>query len=219
MNILLKIFILTESLLLLGVTTSSTSAEKEIILDDFSNGLSNHWKTKSFQGETEYRVGKEGDFFFLSASSGGTASGLYYDIEYSPEEYPILSWSWKIENTIKSGNARTKEGDDYAARVYVVFPSFLFWKTKALNYVWANKLERNQFTPNAFTGNAVMVAVESGDSNVGSWITERRNIIEDYKKAFGSLPPKVGTIAIMTDTDNTKESAKAYYGPIKILKE
>ncbi len=213
-----KTFAFTILILLCGLTTA-TSTVKEIILDEFKNGLSDLWKTKSFQGETKYQVDNEGESYFLTATSQSSASGLYYKIDYSPEEYPILSWSWKIEQTIKKGDARTKEGDDYAARIYVVFPNFLFWKTKALNYVWANKIEKEQFIPNAFTGNAMMIAVESGSTNVGSWVSERRNIVEDYKKAFGSLPPDVGSIAIMTDTDNTKESARAYYGPIKILSE
>jgi hypothetical protein len=205
------------ALILLCGSTVASSEVKEIILDDFKNGLSDRWKMKSFLGETEYRVDSESHF--ITADSKGTASGLYYEIEYSPEEYPVLSWTWKIDKTLEKGDARTKAGDDYAARVYVIFPSFLFWKTKALNYVWANKLKKEQFIPNAYTSNAMMIAVESGSANVGAWVAERRNIVEDYQKAFGNLPPRVGSIAIMTDTDNTKEAVKAYYGPIKILSD
>lgn len=201
-----------------GLTVASSTL-KEIMLDDFKAGMSDQWETKSFQGMTQYHVESEGDFHFLTAVSNGAASGLFYKIDYSPEEYPIVSWTWKIDNTLQKGDARTKEGDDYAARIYVVFPSLFFWKTKALNYVWANKIEVEQFIANAFTANAMMIAVESGDAKAGSWVTERRNIIEDYRKAFGSSPSNVGSIAIMTDTDNTGESAKAYYGPIKILSE
>jgi hypothetical protein len=91
----------------------------------------------------------------------------------------LLRWSWKIGGTIPNGNERTKEGDDYAARVYVVFPRTLFWRTKAINYIWANKLPKGESLPNAFTSNAMMVAVESGDGKAGTWVTEERNLYED----------------------------------------
>ncbi|MCL5884091.1 MAG: DUF3047 domain-containing protein [Deltaproteobacteria bacterium] len=63
-------------------------------------------------------------------------------VSLDPKAYPRLSWSWKIVRTIGKGDERTKAGDDYAARVYVVFPSVLFWKTRAVNYIWANRLSR-----------------------------------------------------------------------------
>jgi len=115
------------------------------------------------------------------------------------------------------GDERTKGGDDYAARVYVVFPSTLFWRTRAVNYIWANRLPRGAFLPNAYTGNAVMVAVESGDGNAGRWIDEERDLAEDYRRAFGEDPPRIGAVAIMTDTDNTGEEAVAWYGAIRFL--
>jgi len=121
-----------------------------------------------------------------------------------------------VEHVLAKGDAMHKEGDDYAARVYVVFPSLLFWKTRALNYIWANRLPRGNVVPNAFTANAMMIAVRSGPGETGRWLTEQRNIYEDFKQAFGEEPPMVGAIAIMTDTDNTGETATALYGPIRI---
>ena len=62
-----------------------------------------------------------------------------------------------------------------------------------------------------------MVAVESGDGNAGRWIDEERNLAEDYRLAFGEDPPRIGAVAIMTDTDNTGEEAVAWYGAIRFL--
>ena len=160
---------------------------------------------------------KKDDRWCIKAESNDSASGLYYEIDYDPGEYPIITWSWKIDHIISKGNAKTKQGDDYAARVYVVFHSFLFWKTRAINYIWANKLPRGEFIPNSYTSNSIMIAVQSGPENAGRWILERRNVVEDYKAAFGEDPPKIEAIAIMTDTDNTGEKAEAWYGPIRIL--
>ena len=200
--------------LILGQALPASAAE-EIILDDYQNGLSS-WKQKSFSGHTHYTVDKSDNQTSVLAQSKGAASGIFYEIEFDPKKHPILRWSWKVDNIIDKGDARIKSGDDYPARIYVVFPSFLFWRTTALNYIWANKLPKGTQITNAYTENAVMIAVESGSENLGRWLSCERNIYEDYKKAFGKEPPKVGAIAIMTDTDNTGESATARYGIISL---
>jgi len=200
----------------LSAPSHTAGQAASLLIDDFSHGISPKWQKKSFKGETSYEVISDGKTTSLQATSLNSASGLFYEITYAPTEYPILQWSWKIKNTLASGDALTREGDDYSARVYVVFPGFFFWQTKALNYIWANKLPQGEFIKNSHTGNAMMIAVESGNKNAGKWRHEQRNIIEDYQKAFGKLPPDVGSIAIMTDTDNTGESATSWYGSIKI---
>jgi hypothetical protein len=189
----------------------------EILIDDYKTGLSGRWKEKSFKGNTRYQVVKDGASFCIKAHSSGTASALYYSINYDTKAYPIIAWSWKVDHVLKNGDARRMDGDDYAARLYVVFPSVLPWKTRAINYIWANKLPVGYAVPNPFTKNSIMLAVQSGSIRTGQWIEEKRNVFEDYRLHFGEDPPKAGAIAIMTDTDNTGEDAIAYYGPIRIL--
>jgi hypothetical protein len=189
---------------------------KEIIIDDFENGLEPGWTSKSFKGETEYLLGQDEGQACLVATSHGTASGLVYKIEYDPEKYPVITWKWKIDKIIESGDATKKSGDDYAARLYVIFPSPFFVGTKTINYIWANRLPKGTAVPSPYTKNDFMVSVESGSENTGKWLTESRNVFEDYKRYFGKSPKKVGAVAIMTDTDDTKESASAKYGPISI---
>jgi len=206
-------------LFVLSVTLLGTSgiAAGPLLIDDFGKGLSEGWEKKVFKGETVYRPILEEGRPAVKAESRATASALIHRISLDPKSYPRLSWSWKIVRTIGKGDERTKGGDDYAARVYVVFPSTLFWRTRAVNYIWANRLPRGAFLPNAYTGNAVMVAVESGDGNAGRWIDEERDLAEDYRRAFGEDPPRIGAVAIMTDTDNTGEEAVAWYGAIRFL--
>ena len=130
-----------------------------------------------------------------------------------------MSWRWKVSDTIRKGDSRSKSGDDYAARVYVVFPHWFFPKTKTLNYIWANQLPKNSSQLSVYTSNDMMIAVESGSAKAGEWVTVQRNLLDDYRQAFGEEPAKVGAIAIMTDTDNTGETAKAWYGDIKALRK
>ena len=188
----------------------------EIVIDDFANGMKNKWKSRSFKGTTEYTWITEEKKAYVRATSKASASGLYYRIEYDTQQYPYITWKWRVDNTINSGDESRKSGDDYAARVYVVFPAFFFWNTTAINYIWANKLPKEKTVPNPFSKNSIMIAVQSGEAETGKWIVETRNVYEDYRRVFGKEPPKAGAIAIMTDSDNTGENASADYGSIAI---
>jgi hypothetical protein len=191
----------------------------EIIIDDFSNGIGPGWTEKSFTGKTHYTVILDEGQPYLLATSDGTASALYYKIEYDPLEYPYIVWKWEVDNIIEKGDARLKSGDDYAARLFVVFPSSYFISTETLNYIWANKLAKGSSLTCPYMDNSIMISVQSGPAKTGRWLTESRNIYEDYKKYFDKQPGKVGAIAIMTDTDDTKEKATARYGTIAICRQ
>jgi hypothetical protein len=202
-------------LFLLFPTPSALASD--ILLDDYQQGIGKNRKEKSFKGSTRYEVVREDGQLCIKATSEASASALYYEIEFDPRDYPFLAWRWKVSNILAKGDELNKEGDDYAARVYVVFPSALFWRTKAINYIWANKLPAGQAVPNPFTSNACMIAVQSGPSLVGQWLEEKRDLLEDYRKCFGEDPGKAGAVAIMTDTDNTGEQAVAWYCPIRLI--
>ena len=190
MNLWVKVGLL---LLIVLCAASAIAADRVLLIDDFENGLRPEWNEKVFEGRTEYRVVRDGTGHVLRAESRGAASGLI----------------------LEKGDARKKEGDDYAARIYVVFPHWFFPKTRSINYIWANKLPQGEIVPNPFTSNAMMVAVESGEEKVGEWVTETRNVRADYRAIFGEEPPRAGAVAIMTDTDNTGGSAVAWYDDIK----
>jgi len=206
---------LLNSFFLLILVFSAVSADSDTIeVGNFAEAGLAGWSEKSFKGETEYKIVEDSGQKVLQAKSQGAASGLVFETEYDPQDFPVLTWRWKVANTLVKGDSRTKAGDDYAARVYVVFPHWFFPKTKTLNYIWANRLPKDSVQTNAYLNNAIMISVESGNEKVGEWVSVRRNIIDDYRRAFGEDPPKIGAIAIMTDTDNTGESALAWYGDI-----
>ena len=202
------------ALLLVAAGTAAATA-----VGRFSAGDLSGWEEQTFRGKkkTTYGFVQDGRRSVLKAESHGAASGLIRKKEFDPRELPVLRWSWKIAATLKKGDEQTKAGDDYAARVYVVFPGTFFWQTRAINYIWANRLPKGSSVPNAFAPkNVRMVAVESGDGNTGKWLAEERNIRDDYLKLFGEEPPMAGAVALMTDSDNTGESAVAWYGDITL---
>ncbi|MBI9086891.1 MAG: DUF3047 domain-containing protein [Desulfobacterales bacterium] len=204
--------------------------------------LPEDWKPQIFKKiprHTDYRIVTDNDRIVVSAESRNAASGLVRTIAIDPARTPILQWQWKISGILKKGNVTLKSGDDYPARIYVTFaydPDRVgfFEKAKyeaarilygsyppagALAYIWANKAPRESLSPNPYTDRVKMIAVQSGEANAGTWITESRNIVDDYQAAFGEPPPMISGIAIMTDTDNTGESATAWYGDIVFLGE
>jgi hypothetical protein len=194
----------------------ATAQASEYQVSAFSSEGLSGWETKSFKGTTVYSLVRDDGRTVVKAISKGTASGLIKKVKLDPKSFRYLLWSWKISGIVKNGDETTKAGDDYAARVYVVFPGRFFWQTKAINYIWANRLARGEAIPNAFTSNAMMLAVESGPERTGQWLTEERDILADYCRLFGSEPREIGAIAIMTDTDNTGGEATAWYGDITL---
>jgi hypothetical protein len=138
---------------------------------------------------------------------------------------------------LAKADARTKAGDDYPARIYVAFrydpAAATAWeKTKygayrllygvyppraVLNYIWDNRLPPGTTLDNAYTARARMIVVRSGEAEVGRWLTETRNVLDDYRRAFGGEPPRIAGVAVMTDTDDTGERAVAWYDAITLL--
>jgi hypothetical protein len=198
------------------------------------------WETLTFKKIpklTQYRIVKEDDTRVVQAISQAAASGLIFKIKIDLREYPVLQWRWKVQNIISKGNVRTKEGDDYPARIYITFqydPDKAGFREKAkhkigemlfgdmpvaaINYIWDNRMPKETIVTSAYTDQSRLIVVESGIENLGRWMEEERNVYEDYRKAFGDEPPLVNGIAIMTDTDNTEETATAYYGDIVFKK-
>ncbi len=200
------------------------------------------WQPLTFPNisrHTQYQLVEVDGRRVVRATSDSSASGLIFRTRIDPTQYPVIRWRWKVSGIYADGDARTKAGDDYPARLYVAFafdPARASWWEKlrrkaaqvfysgplpgsALNYIWANKLPEGQIVTNAFSPQTRMVAVESGEGRKGQWVTEQRNILADYRKAFGHNPPPIVGIGIMTDSDNTGSSATAWYGDIELLRK
>lgn len=186
-------------------------AAATVTVGDFADGLEG-WQRKSFQGETNYQLVTVDGEQVLKATSKASASGLYREMTIDLIRTPWLHWRWKIAGTLNGVDETTKAGDDYSARVYVVFSGGLaFWDTRTLVYVWASEQPRGSHWPNAFTDNARVIAVRSGDEKAGRWLTEARNVRADYRQLFGEEIDTADAVAIMTDTDNSGQSAVAWY--------
>lgn len=203
-------------LIAISLCIATLCQASELVVGSFSSGDLTGWEAKIFKGKTLYTLVTDGEKKVLMAHSRHSASGLFRKITLDSRKYPLLRWTWKVSHSLGKEDITKKSGADFAARVYVVFPRTLFWKTRAINYVWASKMPKNSSAPSPYTSNAMIIAVESGDGKAGSWVTEERNIYEDYKQLFGEEPPKLGAVAVMTDTDDTRDEVTAWYGDITL---
>lgn len=199
-------------LLIAAIFLGASVPATEIPIGRFSASDLSGWSDKVFKGTTSYTL-EDGT---LKAHSVKSASAKIKKVHIDTRKYPKISWSWRIDHVLKREDIKVKSGDDFAARVYVVFPRTLFWRMRAINYVWAAKMPKGSEAPSPYTANSVIVAVESGEDQAGKWVSEERNIYEDYKRIFGEEPPPLGGVAIMTDTDDTKDEATAWYGDISL---
>lgn len=194
-------------------SVAALAAAMTLTVGNFSGGDLDGWKTQTFQGTTHYRVVTQDGRQVLEAESNGTASGLVRELRVDLEKLPFLNWSWRVEDVLTGIDERTKSGDDYPARVYVVVSGGIaFWRTRTLIYVWSSRQPAGNTWENAFTGNAQVMALRSGKGS--GWATERRDVRADFKTCFKDDITFIDAVAIMTDTDNSGQEAVAWYGDI-----
>jgi len=197
------------------IFVSSSFANNKVRIADFSHNDLEGWENNSFSGETTYTLAQENQQHFLQADSKQAASALYKKVKINIKETPFLNWSWRIDQALSGLDEKTKIGDDYAARIYVVFKTgFTPLSAKALNYVWSSGNTINTHWPNPYTSKAIMIPIRCNLDKNGVWQHEKVNIVDDLQKHFKKVPNYIDGIAIMTDTDNSKKSATASYGDI-----
>lgn len=172
------------------------------------------WEKRSFHGETAYTVEKVDGKSVVRAESSSAASGYYRKLSLKATDHPVMGWSWKISRTISAENPYLKSGDDYAARIYLVFPGRFFWQHRALVYVWSDKLPVNAMIQSPYSDRIAIIAVESGNRFAGEWKHESRNYVDDYRRYFHAEQDDPVAVAFMTDTDDTASQTVSWYGDI-----
>lgn len=190
-----------------------------------------------FRKETHYSLVDDCGTTVVEARADGSSSGLIELVDIDPRKYPWLTWRWKVPQRLPGVDNTTREGDDAPARIDVSFDgdskNLTFgdrlwaaqvktWTGMALpyatlEYVWGDGAPPETTIINTWTARIRMVMVESGPEHVGQWVTEKRNVYEDYRRVFGEEPGRITTIGIITDTDATSQKTEGYYGDIAFL--
>lgn len=214
-------------------------AQESIALREDFNNLDN-WKPLTFpkiERHSEYVITLEtAGNRTLTARSKASASGIIFKGSFNPYRHPVLRWRWKVDNVYSKADFRTKKGDDYPLRVYVVFeydPAKAGFAQRiayglaknlygeypplaSLSYVWASQDIEAFFFDNPFSDLAKMIPLRSGTEHLGRWVEEEVNILADYRRVFGEEPPERASLAIMNDSDNMGEAAVSHVDFIEV---
>ncbi len=186
---------------------------------------------------SSYSIESDAEGSYLKTESHASASAMIYRQTFDVYTFPNIRWRWKALNIYKNGNAEIRDGDDYPARLYIIFKyepekAGFFEKLKystakllygeypphsAVNYIWASRDHKRRIMVNAYSEKAMMF-IKRGPSDIGAWHAESANILNDYLEAFGEKPPAIASLAVMNDSDNTGEKSVSYFDFIEVYR-
>ena len=198
-----------------------------LLIEDWSkqpagkSGIPDGWKGQSWGSpKYDFRVEARDGRNVLHLKSEGDSSAIAKEVKVDARTWPIVQWSWQAVKLPKGGDARKSATDDEAAQIYVVFPRFpSAVRSRIISYIWDTTAPVGSVFKSEKTGLVTYVVVRSGPTDLGKWLTERRNVLEDYTKIYGEAPgEEVGGISILIDSNDTRSSAESFFGEILFRK-
>jgi hypothetical protein len=195
------------------------------------------WILHPTKRKTKYRFERVDRVRAMRADADASASGLVTHLAVDPLAHPILEWRWRVGGLVPGADIADRHAEDAPVRVVLAFDGdkralplkdrLFFEQVKffsgrdmpyaTLMYVWENRKPIGTVVHNPHTARVRKIVVASGDGEVGQWISFRRDIVSDYQLAYGSSPGRLIGIAILTDTDNTRERVTSWYGDIRLV--
>jgi hypothetical protein len=198
-----------------------------IVVEDWSKhpvgkrGIPPGWEGQNW-GSPKY------DFTLVSESaarvlhlvSDRDSSTISRELKVDVRQYPILQWRWKVTVLPRDGDARRKQTDDEAAQLYIAFPRFpSAVRSRVIGYIWDSTAPVGAIFPSEKVATVTFVVVRSGTADLNRWLTETRNVYEDYKRIYGEAPGEsVGAVSISSNSQNTSSRAEAFFGEILFRK-
>ena len=192
-----------------------------VVIADFSSGVDARgvpkgWQIKEKSGKADFAVVKEGGRSVFRMRSANTSFSLQKEVSVDLKQYPVLTWKWMATKLTAGGDFRKSRTDEQAAQLFLAFS-----KTQAIVYIWDTS------APQGMTGDASApffmtikaVVVRSGNAELGTWITESRNVYEDYKKFFGKGAPPVTGVRLQINSQHTGASAESSFGDVVFKKQ
>ncbi len=182
-------------------------------------GIPSGWIGEAFgrRADYDFTIEQRGDGRVLHLESRNDHSTIARDItgRVNLKETPILEWTWKATVLPTGGDLRRKETTDMAAQLYLVWPRFpALLRSRIIGYVWDAATPATTIVKSQKTGTVTFVVMRSGLGDLGKWVTERRNVAEDYAKIFGEFPDDPSAITISIDSNDTHSMAESFMGPI-----
>jgi Protein of unknown function (DUF3047) len=203
----------------------ASSRAQSAVGEDFERGVPHGWATEGLGPQPDKgRVEDDqetGGNHFLRISTDGSFYSFGIDTPFDPEQYPVLTWRWRVERMPTRADISTRSGDDAAARLFVVFrdaadPSI----KRKLEYVWDTTHAPGTIIPDPYSPDTMKaVVLESGSTKLGQWIPEKVNLVSDYQRAFGTKPGRVKTIAFASNSEETHSATVADFDDLQITEK
>jgi hypothetical protein len=188
-------------------------ASDRVIVADFSSDLGNGghpsgWQLQEKTGKADYKVVRDNGIPALRLRSEDTSFALQKAVDINPLLYPMLSWKWKVTKLPEGGDFRKTNTDDQAAQIFLAFSN-----RKTIAYIWDTTAPAgavDSASPIPFVSVKAIV-VRSGSDDAGRWITEKRNVLKDYKTLYGEDPPVLAGIRIQINSQHTATSGESFF--------
>jgi hypothetical protein len=211
------------AVVLLGLAATA-AAQSHTVIEDWSSyavgnkGVPAGW-TKQNWGSPQYNftIASNSGHKVLEMRSANEGSTISRDIKgkVNLKETPLIEWSWKVVTLPKGGDSCKKATDDQAAQVFVVWPRFpTAVRSRIIGYVWDTTEPAGTICKSEKTGTVTYVIVRSGPADLGKWFTERRNVIEDFRKIYGEEPDNPEALSVAIDSNDTNSTAESVVGTI-----
>ena len=169
-------------------------------------------KVRGAKNKTIYTLGSNEKGNFLKAVADNAASGLGKEIKIDLNKTPFINITWKVESDLPGVKENTKKGHDFAARVFVIKKiGATPLSNRAINYVYSSNNNIGFNSPSPYTKKSIDNVLASTKKNLNEWITVKANVKKDFKKFHDLDINELDGLAVMTDTDNSKIKAVAYY--------
>jgi len=215
---ILGTMMVTLLLLWAGIAEVGAGDKGILVVDSFSKGVNAGglpigWVLEKTPGSnSKIAIEGEKENRFLRLLSVGDGFGLKKDLSFDIRKYPYLSWQWKVSKLPQGGDIRKREKDDQAGQVYVLFPKWpTTINTRSVGYIWDSQDPVGLSGTSTAYSKMKYVVLQSGAANLNQWVSERRNVYEDYKKLFQEPPPTVGALLLYINSQHTRSSAECFY--------
>jgi len=171
------------------------------------------WHLKRFAGHAQFELARDDGRPAFRLISQASSFAIHREVAIDVQQFPVLSWAWKVLRLPPRGDVRDGRANDQAAQVYVIFPRAPGPRmaSDVLGYVWDTQAPVGHRAANAAWPNVRVIVLQSGADRVGRWVREERNVRQDYAELFKREAPAAGLVAVMTDSDDTRTSTEAFF--------
>jgi hypothetical protein len=179
-------------------------------------GIPAGWELKEFVGRAAIELVRADPGIAVRLRSAQASFALYRDVIVDLREFPLLAWQWKVVKLPPAGDVRQAATDDQAAQVYVIFPRWPapLASSEVIGYVWDSRAPVGTQLTSPKASNVRIFVVESGTARLDSWQRQERNVAADYVALFGRQPPRVGQVAVMIDSNDTRADAETLFADL-----